>query len=62
MRAVQRTFKARVKSENTSSLFNLLSKMNTSDSIGGKVSQRTTKMRVRSDGKSKGTAIRKKNV
>lgn len=56
MEARQRVIKARTKSENTPKLFDLLSVANNTSGVG----QKATTKRIRSDGKSKGVAIRKK--
>ena len=57
----QRSFKARTHHQNTPKLFDLLAKLN-NDSANSQIGQRSVKMRIRADGKSKGVAVRKKNV
>lgn len=57
MEARQRVVKARTKAQTTPKLFDLLSKFSNKNS---NVSQKSVKSRVRTDGKSKGVAIRKK--
>lgn len=59
MEVRQRTLKARTKSENTPALFDLLAKLSASATPSG-IGQKVIKTRTRSDGKSKGVAIRKK--
>lgn len=62
MEVKQRVIKARTRPENTAKLYDILANWDKSNanSSGGSVSQRTIKMRTRSDGKAKGIAIRRK--
>lgn len=59
MEARQRVIKARTKSQNTPKLFDLLNRLSNESTPSG-VKQRVTTRRLRSNGKAKGVAIRKK--
>jgi hypothetical protein len=59
MEVRQRVIKARTKSKNTPKLFDLLNRAS-KESVPSGVKQRVTTRRLRSDGKAKGVAIRKK--
>ena len=61
MQVSQRTIKMRTHPENTLKLYDLLSKnLDFNNTSSGSVSQKVVKSRTRSDGKSKGVAIRRK--